>query len=328
MNSCFIDVLQGRKTERPPIWLMRQAGRYLPEYRKLREKYSFLEMVHQSEIAAEVTLQPIRRFQMDAAILFSDILVIAEALGFTPHFVEGVGPVFEKPLTHHSQLVFDAKAYQSSLAAIRLLKKELSVPLIGFAGAPFTVASYLIEGTPSKDLKKTKLWMAKEPESFAKVIETIREATESYLSAQVEAGVDALQLFESAASHLNYEAFLQYSVAPQKKLITQSVPMILFGRGSVGFISDLVNLSPRGISVDWSCDLAALRRVVPKEIVLQGNFDPYLLLGPKERVRQECRKMIRSMKGDSAYIFNLGHGVLPETPIENVHCLVEEVHAG
>lgn len=318
----MLKALKNENRARPPIWLMRQAGRYMPQYQELRKKQSLFDMFHDVEKVVEVTLLPIHLLNVDAAILFSDILSVCDGLGVGWEFVEGKGPVIKDLVTPGWK--FNKKAPQDAYshisAAIQLLKKELKIPLLGFAGAPFTVASYLIGGE-----HKTKRWLYSEPEAFEKLLDEICEATIEYLNVQIEAGVDAVQLFDSWAHLLDTPSFRRYSLHYMDKIIRsiKKVPVILFCRGSCFFAEELASVKPACISLDWSGELCELRKKIP--LPLQGNLDPMILQGSKARIIKETDRLLQSMKNDSGYIFNLGHGILPETPFENVRTLVDHV---
>ena len=326
MRPYLLQALKGENQGRPPLWIMRQAGRYLPEYRALREKHDFLTLCHTPELLAEVSLQPIRRFDFDAAILFSDILMIPEALGLGLHFDEQRGPLFARPVeTAAAIAALPAPAPLTFVAeGIKLLKKELDRPLIGFAGGPFTVASYMIEGGSSPTLKKTKKWLLKDPGSFHLLLEKITSATLDYLKLQIRAGVDALQVFESWASHLAPAQLAEFStpyLTKIKQALPPEIPLIFFCRGAHSSLS----MPPGALSVDYSVPLPLMRRQLGPKITLQGNLDPDILFAPKETVIQETCRLLNSMKGDPAWIFNLGHGILPDTPLENVYALRDTV---
>lgn len=333
MRPLFLDALDCNNSSRAPIWLMRQAGRYMPEYRKIRERHTFLEMCKRPEIARDVTLLPIKAFDMDAAILFSDILVIPDALNVGLRFDEGRGPVIERPLTCSKDVETlvrpDIKeALQFVFDAIRCTLPELHVPLIGFAGAPFTVASYMIEGGSSRDLKKTKLWMLQDQESFHTLLDFIADCTIEYLNLQIEAGVHAVQLFDSWANVLDNYHFKEFSLRYLKKIIANlktDVPTILFCRGSSVFIENLLEAKPSCISLDWNIDLSCARGVVPNNIALQGNLDPDILYAPKGVIRESAKRHLLAMRNDRGYIFNLGHGIKPDIPFDSVKTLVETV---
>lgn len=331
----FLRAIAGEPTERPPIWLMRQAGRYLPEYRKLREGMTMLEAVRNPEIAIEATLQPMRRFGFDAAILFSDLTVAFTPMGAPFDIKEGVGPVVESPIRCREDLsnlhLFDIKeGLGFVLNAIIGLKKELSQPLIGFTGAPFTLASYLIEGGPSRDLHRTKAMMIGEPGLWSELMSLIAGVVSDFLSAQLAAGADAVQLFDSWIGQISPERYRE-SVAPFmhsifSKLANSGKPVIHFGTGNPLLLSEMASVGGDVIGVDYRVSLAEAARMVPNRC-LQGNFDPAILFSNPETVRAQATQIIREGRGMQGHIFNLGHGILPRTPLENVEELVETVKA-
>lgn len=334
MNSLLLDALQCKNLSRPPIWLMRQAGRYMPDYRALRRKYSFLEMVHTPELAAQVTMLPINQLGVDAAILFSDILVIVEALGMKLHFDDGAGPRIEEPLNEAKDIAkLPIPDIEKSLAyvgqAIQGLLPELKVPLIGFCGAPFTIASYMIEGKSSRDLRKTKKWMFSDPSSFHLLLQHIAKYTISYLELQVKAGVHAIQIFDSWANFLGHVQFQEFSLAYLKMIVDElrakEIPIILFCKGSSVFAQQLADIRPAAISLDWNSHLPTLQHQVLPGIALQGNLDPDILYAPPNVIKKAAITLLNEMKGNPGFIFNLGHGILPDIPFENVRTLVETV---
>ncbi len=327
MNARFLRALRCENEGRPPVWLMRQAGRYLPEYRALREKHSLREMFFIPELAAAATRMPIDRFGFDAAILFSDITVVALQLGLTLDFNEG--PVVAPRVAPHAVgglpiLAADEVLHPIS-QTIGILKKDLQVPLIGFCGGPFTVASYLIEKHSGQELPETKKWMYREPESFERLLEKITEASVDYLRMQERSGVDAVQVFDSWA-HVLSEGHFRRFCAPYLKRLVEAVrvPVILFMRGACLRAEALAELQPAAISFDWQCDLRAVRNRVPR-IAVQGNLDPDLLCAPLPRIREETESLLRSMEGDPGFIVNLGHGVKPDVSVDAVHTLVDTV---
>lgn len=329
MNDLFLQALRGEnRAKRPPIWLMRQAGKYMASYQKLRSKHSFLGMCKNPELIAEVTHLPIQEFGFDAAIVFSDILLITEAMGLNLHFEEGKGPILSPCITPQDVKKLDTQNIADKLAfvfdGIRLLKTSLNVPLIGFAGAPFTVASYMIEGQSSRDLKKTKEWMLKDPHSFHELLEKITQATVTYLNAQIDAGCDAIQLFDSWAHVLAWRQFEEFSARYLDKILTsiKSCPTLVFARGSSIFYERLASLPLNGISLDWQSDLQSVRKKVPQKLALQGNLDPDILLSNVKTVEREARGILEKMRHDPAFIFNLGHGILPTTSEDVVRALV------
>jgi uroporphyrinogen decarboxylase len=332
MLSLFLDALNCCNESRPPVWLMRQAGRHLASYRALRSRYSFLEMCHEPELIAQVTLLPIDAYQMDAAILFSDILVIPEAMGVGLLFEENKGPIIERPVQTAQDIenlpsATNLSALNYVFNGIRCVKPQLNVPLVGFCGAPFTIASYLIEGKSSRDLKKTKQWMFRDPESFHRLLDKLTEWSIAYLRSQIAAGVNAVQIFDSWANYLAFDQFQEFSQAYLQKILVgiqeTKVPAILFCRGSSVFAPQLATLQPAGIGVDWNCDLAAMRQCIPKTIALQGNLDPDVLYAPLSVIEKTVNRLLDRMQGDQGFIFNLGHGISPDVSEEAVRTLVE-----
>jgi len=330
-DARFLKALRSEPVDRPPVWFMRQAGRYLPEYQALRARYSLKEMFSTPELALQATLQPIHRFSLDAAILFSDILVIAEALGLSVDFAKIGGPrVF--PLVKSSKDVenMQGKPVESALfyvkETIAQLLPELNIPLIGFCGGPVTVASYLVEEQGTEKLRATKKWMYSDPVSFHALLEKITDKTVDYLKMQEEAGVDAIQIFDSWAGLLPPSLFSAFVLPYLERLIKAvSLPVIVFCRGSCTYAKELAALSPTAISIDGQREMCEVRKEVPEGIALQGNLDPDLLQAPLPIVEEETRRLLKSMQGTRGFIVNLAHGVLPETPVEAVERLVRTV---
>lgn len=339
MNDLFLRACRGEKTERSPIWLMRQAGRYLPEYRELRKGRTMLEAVSTPEIAIEATLQPIRRFGFDAAILFSDLTVAFTPMGAPFEIKEGVGPVIFDPVRTSADFDrlhrFDPEEGLSSvMETIRGLKRELSVPLIGFTGAPFTLASYLIEGGPSRDLRRTKAMMVGEPQTWHRLMELLSQVVADFLFHQIRAGADAVQLFDSWVGSLSPEAYREY-LLPHMRFIferlrpwreSSGVPAIHFGTGNPLLLPIQREAGGDVIGVDFRVSLAQAAELVPGA-PLQGNLDPTVLHSRPDVVEREARRVLSEAKGLPGHIFNLGHGILTETPIENVERLVEVVRS-
>lgn len=330
MNDLLIQALKCQNSSRPPVWLMRQAGRYLPEYRALREKFSFLEMCHQPDLITDVTLMPIKRFGMDAAILFADILLVTEAMGVGLRFEDSVGPIIERPICSPSDIdnlppATHADALNFVAQGIHNLKPHLTVPLIGFCGAPFTVASYMIEGKTSRDMKKTKQWMLRDPESFHRLLKLIADWSVSYLTMQIQAGVNAIQIFDSWANMLAHAQFEEFSLHYLQYILDRipNTPVILFCRGSSTFASQLAQIKPAAVSLDWNCDITQMRRIIPPTIALQGNLDPDILYAPTQVIKKEVNRILDGMEEDKGFIFNLGHGVFPTVALEAVQTLVE-----
>jgi len=332
-ESRFLKACRREPVDCTPVWLMRQAGRYMSEYRALRENYSLLTLCKTPELAAEVTMQPIRRFAMDAAIIFADILLPLEPLGLHLEFAKGEGPVIHNAISGPSDVAnlrsFDVKKELGFvLDAIRIAVSKLEeTPLIGFAGAPFTVASYAIEGGHSRHFLKTKQLMYKQPDAWHSLMEKISSMTSQYLQAQTEAGASAVQMFDSWVGVLSPEDYREYVLPYSKKVLsTQKVPVIHFSTGTAAYLEAICEAGGDVISVDWRIDLADARDQIGDRAV-QGNLDPAHLLMAPERLRTEIRKILDSAGRKPGHIFNLGHGVFPETPVENVEILVKEVHS-
>ncbi len=325
MNNRFLNALACKNLDgRPPVWLMRQAGRYMPEYRKLREKYSLHQLFHTPDLAAEVTLQPIKRFGVDAAIVFSDILVIVEMLGLSVQFPEGKSPFVDYDEDDVQSLYLRPAEETLSYVGktIGLVKPQLTVPLIGFCGGPYTVASYLL------GKERIAKWVQQEPAKLHKLLEKITQASIDYLQMQAKAGVDVIQIFDSWAGLLPRDEFFAFSLNYLRQMIASvSLPVILFTRGSSIYPKELAELQPAAISFDGQKEISSLRKEVPSHIAIQGNLDPEVLLGSQASVEEKMKALLISMKNEPGYIVNLGHGVLPKTPIENVQAFVDSVRS-
>ncbi len=334
INDTFLKACRGEKTDYTPIWMMRQAGRYLPEYQKVRGKVTFLELCKSPELCVEVTLQPIDILNMDAAILFSDILIPMEAMGTTLEFHEGRGPVF--PNTIRDQAALDKLIIPDPLEhtgfvmeTIRLLRKELHVPLIGFAGAPFTCATYLIEGGSSKVFWDTKKMMFTDPELFHGLMEKITQCTSLYLKAQAEAGAQALQIFDSWAGILAPSDFEQYALPYVQRIIRDlqdtGLPIIYFANNGATLLELSATSGADVLGLDWRINIGdAIKRVGKKAV--QGNIDPFALLLPKDELRKRIKKLLEDGADAHGHIFNLGHGIHQFTPPEQAKYAVEAVH--
>ena len=331
-QSRFLKACRKEKVDCTPVWLMRQAGRYMPEYRALREKYSLLTLCKTPELAAEVTLQPIRRFPLDAAIIFADILLPLEPLGLHLEFAKGEGPVIHNPVSNAEDVAsletFDvSESLGFVLQAIRIAVEELKgVPLIGFAGAPFTVASYAIEGGYSRHFLKTKQLMYRQPEAWHAMMEKITSITTDYLQQQIKAGASAVQMFDSWVGILAPEDYRKY-VLPYSKMVLSNLaaPAIHFSTGTTAYLELICEAGGNVISIDWRVDLNRAWEQIGNRAI-QGNLDPAHLLMKTDELREEIRKVLSAAGGRTGHIFNLGHGVFPDTPVENVAALVEEVH--
>ena len=315
---------------------MRQAGRYMQEYRDLRARYSFLELCKQPELAAEVTLHARQVLEVDAAILFADILLIVECLGLKLTFQKGDGPVIEPPVRTAEEARKLLKPEVEQLAyvyeAVRLIRRDLpqEISLIGFAGAPFTVASYCIEGGSSREFLHTKRLMYTEPEAWHTLMTLLAEATSLYLKAQIEAGADSVQLFDSWAGCLSpadYRKFVKPYSTQVLRSLPAEVPKIHFGRGTALLLQDMAECGADVVGVDFMTPMDWARQQLGPERPVQGNFDPALLLTDKETIRSEAQRIMREA-GPQGHIFNLGHGIVPQTPVDNVKYLVEVVRQG
>ncbi len=319
-----------------PVWLMRQAGRFLPEYRALRARHGFLELCRNPQAAAEVTLQPVERLGVDAAILFADILLLAEPLGVGLEFARGEGPVIHRPLRTAADVArlgpIDVEAavpfvFETARTVVRVLAGR--VPLIGFAGAPFTVASYLVEGGASRDYARTKQFMYQEPDAWHRLMALLADATARYLNGQIAAGAAAVQLFDSwvgALSPADYRAFVLPHVSALIKAVTPQVPVIHFGTGTAALLPLMRQAGGDVIGLDWRVDLDEAWARLGHDVAVQGNLDPAVLLGPPALIRERAGDILRRAGGRPGHIFNLGHGVLPQTPVEHVRTLVDFVH--
>jgi uroporphyrinogen decarboxylase len=335
-NDRFLRACRLEPVDRTPVWFMRQAGRYLPEYRALRESHDILQLCRTPELAAEVTLMPLRRMDVDAAILFSDIMVPIAEMGVDLRIESGVGPIIDNPIRDDADL--DRLRYPFEpdaavpyvLEAIRILRKELEVPLIGFAGAPFTLASYLIEGGPSKNFARTKALMHAEPRVWNNLMVTLVLATRAYLRAQVEAGVQAVQIFDSWVGTLDPADYGHHVLPHMRQLIAGlddlSVPTIHFGVGTGELLPLMRDAGSTVMGVDWRVLLNEAWDRVGETVAIQGNLDPAVCLAPWETVQLKAFSVLRRAAGRPGHIFNLGHGVLPGTPPENLERLVDLVH--
>lgn len=336
----ILDALRGTRTERVPFWFMRQAGRYLPEYRNLRKNAgSFLDLVYTPEFAIEVTLQPIRRFAMDAAILFSDILVIPHALGQDVAFEEGRGPVLEPLDPSHGLKGLNISDIHETLSPIyetlKGVRDELpdNIALIGFAGAPWTVATYMVEGGGSQDHAKTKSWAYKDPDGFQKLIDLLVDASVEYLLAQIDSGAEAIQLFDTWAGSLPESAQRRWCVEPAKRITARlreahpDIPVICFPRGAGPLYLDYARETGANcIGIDTALSPAWAAENIQPTAAIQGNLDPRLLVVGGEAMRREALAILDALQG-GAHIFNLGHGIVPETPPEHVEELSDLVRS-
>ncbi|RAP38275.1 uroporphyrinogen decarboxylase [Candidatus Marinamargulisbacteria bacterium SCGC AAA071-K20] len=333
----YLDALSCKKTERPPIWFMRQAGRYMQQYQDIRKNHNFLEMIGTPQLATEITLQPIDAFGFDAAILFSDILTLVKPFGCSLEFKEGIGPVIDDPLQAEAIKALEIPNIKQECGfvfeAVKLIREKLlpyKIPLIGFSGAPFTVASYMIEGKSSPNLETVKYWIGHNPNELHDLLEKLTVSVIDYLDEQVNAGVQALQLFDTWAGLLSYEDFKLFIAPYLKKIVSHvrtkhNVPITVFCKHTMAFLDLLIDINPNGISVDWQTNLRDIKSKVPSTMALQGNLDPLLLFAKPEKLRERVIEKLDIMKDRPGYIFNLGHGILPTTPVENVKLVVDTV---
>ena len=334
-NDRLLRALRREPVDRTPVWFMRQAGRYLPEYRELRGSADILEACRRPEQVLELTLQPLRRMPLDAAILFSDIMVPLAAVGVPVRIEAGRGPVLDEPIRGASGVArlrpLDPDVDEPHVSeAIRLLVKELEVPLIGFSGAPFTLASYLIEGGPSRTFHRTKALMYGEPIVFGRLLGTLADIVVGHLRAQVDAGVDAVQLFDSWVGVLDRDDYRRY-VFPHTARVFEGiagtdVPAIHFGVGTGHLLELMRDAGGDAFGVDHRVPLDDAWTTIGHDRAIQGNLDPAVLLGPWETVERKARDVLARAGGRTGHVFNLGHGVFPDTPIEHLQRLVDLVH--
>ncbi|XP_050561617.1 uroporphyrinogen decarboxylase [Spodoptera frugiperda] len=343
-NDRLLRAALGKEVDKVPVWVMRQAGRYLPEFQEVRSKHDFFTVCRTPELACEVTLQPLRRYpHLDASIIFSDILVIPQALGMIVEMHPGVGPVFPSPLQDPSEIdnlkeegAVDRLLYVGKAITLTRHRIEGKVPLIGFTGAPFTLMGYMIEGGGSKTMSKTKEWLEKYPKDVHKLLSLLTRVIIDYLIMQVESGAQLLQVFESSADHLNRDQFVEFS-APYLKDIRsgvknkidakklEQVPMTVFAKGGGPYLDVQTGLGYETVGLDWTVDPEEARKIVGDNITLQGNLDPQDLYKTPEEITKMTIDMVQKF-GKKRYIANLGHGITPQTPLESMKAFTEAVH--
>ena len=340
-NDRFLRALQREPVDRTPLWMMRQAGRYLPEYRATRQQAgSFMGLCTNPELACEVTLQPLRRYAMDAAILFSDILTIPDAMGLGLYFAEGEGPGFERPLENAAQIAaLEPERAVSELGyvmdAVALIRQELKgdVPLIGFSGSPWTLATYMVEGGSSKDFAKVKSLAFNEPKTMHCLLEKLAEAVAMYLTAQVEHGAQALQIFDTWGGALSHAAYREFSLQYMTRIIERlprtadgrPVPVIVFTKGGGQWLETIADCGADAVGLDWTTDIGMARERVGDRVALQGNMDPALLFANPERIREEVATILQRFGSGSGHVFNLGHGITPGVNPDHVSAMAEAV---
>lgn len=335
-NDLFLRACKRQNVDRTPIWIMRQAGRYLPEYRAVRAKADFLTMCKTPELAAEVTIQPVDIIGVDAAILFSDILVIPEAMGMHLEMNEGKGPVFPNPIRTSD----DAKKLKSIdptselkyvLDAVSLTKKTLDnrVPLIGFSGSPWTLLTYMVEGKGSKNFSEVKKLIYNNPELAHSILDKLANTVADYLSAKIEAGCNAVQIFDTWGGILSQKDFEEFSLRYVEKIISQikrkDEPIIFFAKGVHYKLDKIASVGADVLGLDWTMDLGQARNLVGNKVALQGNMDPTVLYANKDYIREETKRILSSFGNGNGHVFNLGHGILPDIDPENVKALIKYV---
>ncbi|RUL62385.1 uroporphyrinogen decarboxylase [Dyella dinghuensis] len=342
-NDRLLRALRREPVDTTPVWVMRQAGRYLPEYRATRAKAgSFMDLAQNPELACEVTLQPLARFDLDAAILFSDILTIPDAMGLGLSFAEGEGPQFAHPVRSRADIEKLAVPDMDGelryvMDAVRLIRRELDgrVPLIGFSGSPWTLACYMVEGHGSRDFATPKALCWKEPALAHTLLDTLARSVAAYLIAQAAAGAQALMIFDTWGGLLNPSSFREFSLRYMAQIVdalksdahTRDLPVILFSKGAGAHLAEMANTGCAALGVDWTIDLADARHAVQGKVALQGNLDPAVLRASPEIIRREVRAVLDSFGNHPGHVFNLGHGITPEVDPEHVKVLVDEVHA-
>ncbi len=342
-NDRFLRALLREPVDYTPLWLMRQAGRYLPEYCETRKRAgSFLALCKSPQLACEVTLQPLARYDLDAAILFSDILTVPDAMGLGLYFAEGEGPKFERPLREEWEIrnlaVPDPNVeLRYVIDAVAEIRRALdgSVPLIGFSGSPYTLACYMIEGGASDDFRRIKTMLYSRPDLLHHVLDVTAQAVTAYLNAQIEAGAQAVQIFDTWGGSLSHAAYREFSLAYMTKIIAglkrshdgERITVIVFTKGGGLWLEDIAASGCDAVGLDWSIDIGQARARVGSKVALQGNLDPSVLFGGSEVVAREARRVLDSFGPGSGHVFNLGHGISQFTPPEAVTALVETVHA-
>jgi uroporphyrinogen decarboxylase len=335
-NSIFVRACRRQTTPRTPVWLMRQAGRYMPEYRAVRKHHSLLEICKNPELAAEVTITAAEKLKVDAAIVFADLLLPLEVMGLDFHFEAGEGPRIDRPVReakHVKALKTDRASELGYVAeSVGKVAKHFGdkLPVIGFCGAPFTLASYMIEGGSSRNYLNTKKMMYNEPQAWEELVSKLVSVLAEYATQQARSGADALQVFDSWVGCLSVEDYRQYVLPQTQRLIeelkTSGVPVIYFGTDTASLLPDMQSTGAEVVGLDWRIPLDEGWRMLEHRCAVQGNLDPCLLFAEKKIIRRRCEEIVKQAAGRPGHIFNLGHGILPETPVENVKALVEYVH--
>lgn len=338
MNDRFLRALARQAVDCTPVWIMRQAGRYLPEYRKIRERAGdFLTLCKTPDLACEVSLQPMRRFDLDAAILFSDILTIPDAMGLGLTIEEGFGPRFERPIASIADIDalplpdpdFDLRYV---IDAVALTRRELDGrrPLIGFAGSPWTLATYMVEGQSSRDFAKIKRLAYESPEATHRLLEKLARAVSDYLIAQIHAGVDAVMVFDTWGGTLSTAAYLEFSLEYLRRIVSAlpgGTPSIVFTKGGGGWIEAIAEIGCTAVGLDWTIDIGDARQRIGDQVALQGNLDPAVMLASPATIEIEAKRVLDAYGPGNGHVFNLGHGITPAVPPEHVQQLIDTVHS-
>ena len=341
-NDRFLRALARQPVDKTPVWMMRQAGRYLPEYRQVRgQAGDFMSLCKNTELACEVTLQPLERFELDAAILFSDILTIPDAMGLGLYFAEGEGPKFHKPLRSEADIdqleVINTAADLTYVTdAVSMIRQELNgrVPLIGFSGSPWTLATYMIEGQSSRDFARAKTMLYTQPELLHQLLEKLALSVIDYLNAQILAGAQVVQIFDTWGGALSYSAYLEFSLSYMAKIVDglikqadgRDVPVILFTKGGGLWLEAMADTGCDCLGLDWSVDLGAAHQRVGDKVALQGNMDPAILRAKPEVIRGEVKRILGSFGENDGHVFNLGHGITPDINPDNAKIFIDAVH--
>jgi uroporphyrinogen decarboxylase len=340
-NDRFLRALLRQDVDRTPVWIMRQAGRYLPEYRQVRaEAGSFMALCTNPELACEVTIQPLRRFALDAAILFSDILTIPDAMGLGLYFAEGEGPRFERTIDTAASVAAlpipdPGRELSYVMDAVSLIRRELDgrVPLIGFSGSPWTLATYMVEGGSSKNFSRIKAMIYDQPATAHALLEKLADAVTDYLNAQIEAGAQAVQVFDSWGGTLSYNTFREFSLNYLQRIVSglksatdgSVVPVIVFCKGCNGHLEAIADTGCHAAGVDWTISLADARSRIGDRVALQGNMDPSILLASPEVIRRQAAETLESFGHGNGHVFNLGHGITPDVNPEHLGALIDAI---
>ncbi|XXK44284.1 uroporphyrinogen decarboxylase [Porticoccaceae bacterium nBUS_17] len=341
-NDRFLRALARQPVDKTPVWMMRQAGRYLPEYRQVRgQAGDFMSLCKNTELACEVTLQPLERFELDAAILFSDILTIPDAMGLGLYFAEGEGPKFHKPLRSEAdidqlEVINTAVDLTYVTDAVSMIRQELNgrVPLIGFSGSPWTLATYMIEGQSSRDFTRAKTMLYTQPELLHQLLEKLALSVIDYLNAQILAGAQVVQIFDTWGGALSHSAYLEFSLTYMAKIVDglikqadgRDVPVILFTKGGGLWLEAMADTGCDCLGLDWTVDIGAAHHRVGDKVALQGNMDPAILRAKPEVIRGEVKRILGSFGQNDGHVFNLGHGITPDINPDNAKIFIDAVH--